>query len=179
MKKVAAFLIASLLGLGCNKSHNQSELDDFQKANIKAFGLAGTKNLVLTFDDGPSDHTDTLLDHLAALDIKATFFINGSNITKETGAKREKRLATLQRMLDEGHIVANHTHEHRHVGNGISAAELHRQVEATHQVIRDYIGSHRLYFRAPYGAWAANNADVLNRNPELSPYWAGVLGYWG
>ncbi len=170
MKYVASLLIASLVAVSCNKSHEESGLDEFQKSSINKFGLAGTKKLALTFDDGPSDHTDALLDYLEQLDVKATFFINGANVAKESDTVRQKRLATLKRMHDEGHIVANHTHEHRHVGNGISTTELMRQVSATHEVIKDYVGLHRLYFRAPYGAWAANNAGVLNRDEALSAY---------
>lgn len=167
MKHILLMVVVSLISVACHGDTEQSQLDDFQKSNIRAFELQNTQKLSLTFDDGPSDHTDVLLDLLAVFDIKATFFINGKNVS---GVERDQRLATLQRMYDEGHIVANHSQEHLHMGRGMSKAELRRQVRATHEVIQDFVGEHRLYFRAPYGEWAFLNAGVLNQDAELRRY---------
>ncbi|MFD2969808.1 polysaccharide deacetylase family protein [Sphingobacterium bambusae] len=63
------------------------------------------KKIYLTFDDGPiPEITPFILDTLAQYDIKATFFCVGENILKHP--------AIFQRMLEEGHSVGNHTHNH-------------------------------------------------------------------
>lgn len=56
----------------------------------------------LTFDDGPSDNTERILDILATNNIKATFFVNG----------RPGRESTYQRIVNEGHKIGNHTYSH-------------------------------------------------------------------
>lgn len=63
------------------------------------------KKIYLTFDDGPiPEITPFILDTLAQYDIKATFFCVGENILKHPGI--------FQRMLEEGHSIGNHTHNH-------------------------------------------------------------------
>lgn len=55
----------------------------------------------LTFDDGPSNNTISILNTLKEHNIKATFFING-NYNKEI----------VQRIINEGHAIGNHTNSH-------------------------------------------------------------------
>ena len=55
----------------------------------------------LSFDDGPSKWTPQILDVLFEYDVQATFFVIGQHI-----AAHEE---TLERMVDEGHTVGNHT----------------------------------------------------------------------
>lgn len=57
----------------------------------------------LTFDDGPSKNTITILDTLKEHNIKATFFING-NYNKDI----------VQRIINEGHAIGNHTTSHNY-----------------------------------------------------------------
>lgn len=63
------------------------------------------KQLFLTFDDGPIPGlTEWVLDELKKHNIKATFFCVGDNIHKHP--------AIFERILREGHVVANHTYNH-------------------------------------------------------------------
>jgi peptidoglycan-N-acetylglucosamine deacetylase len=62
--------------------------------------------IALTFDDGPSEWTEPILDLLAAHEAKATFFVVGSSI-----AGRE---AMLERARAEGHELGSHTFRHAH-----------------------------------------------------------------
>lgn len=63
------------------------------------------KIIALTIDDGPSAHTDEILDLLAAHGATATFFIHADHLD----ALGDAGLASVQRILDEGHELGNHT----------------------------------------------------------------------
>ncbi len=67
----------------------------------------GRKVVYLTFDDGPCENTENLLDVLNKYGVKATFFVNG----------HEGFENSLNRIVDEGHTLALHTytHEYEHV----------------------------------------------------------------
>lgn len=64
-----------------------------------------SKELYLTFDDGPTpDVTDWVLDTLRRFNAKATFFCVGSNV------KNHPEL--FNKIVEEGHAIGNHTHNH-------------------------------------------------------------------
>ena len=71
---------------------------------------SGEIELVLTFDDGPNPvTTPQVLDILKAHDLKAIFFLVG-----EMAESRDKRIPKiLDRILAEGHVIANHTQRHK------------------------------------------------------------------
>ncbi len=62
------------------------------------------KVVYLTFDDGPSWITPKILDILKTENIKATFFVVGSAILSNE--------VTMKRMVEEGHVIGNHTYSH-------------------------------------------------------------------
>ena len=82
------------------------------------------------FDDGPTRHTADVLDLLRDLDIKATFFVKGANVRAYP--------QLVQRMKDEGHLVANHTMTHPKMSK-ISHTENIEQVLQTHDLIKRYV----------------------------------------
>jgi len=70
------------------------------------------RQIHLTFDDGPvSGVTSPLLDHLKRLNIPTTFFVSTTRLASGAPNAQQSR-QTLQRMLREGHVVANHGHDH-------------------------------------------------------------------
>ena len=107
-------------------------------------GPDGAPRAALTFDDGPSLATATILDDLAAHEAKATFFV--------LGRQAERHPDLIRRMVDEGHQVANHGIDH-----GIlmfrSAAHVREQLERTQHIVREICGDVRMsrYCRAPHG----------------------------
>lgn len=62
----------------------------------------GIRKVYLTFDDGPSQNTDKILDVLKQYDVKATFFVVG----------KENYVNQYRRIIDEGHTLAMHSYSH-------------------------------------------------------------------
>ncbi|MFV2198010.1 polysaccharide deacetylase family protein [Nocardiopsis sp. LOL_012] len=101
------------------------------------------KCVALTFDDGPGEHTEDLLDSLAAFDAKATFYVLGSLV----GEFPE----TVARMDAEGHELGNHTWKHDDL-SAMSAAGIEADLGRTNRAVREVIGSDPPTLRPPYGA---------------------------
>jgi len=98
----------------------------------------------LTFDDGPTpDCTDRVLDLLAELGVKATFFVIGRN------AQRSPDL--LRRMDSEGHLIANHSFDHGHYDMFRGLTFWNRQVSRTDELIESIIGKKPALFRPAMG----------------------------
>ena len=108
MRKIALGLGALLLAAAPvaadspdRKAAGETQLALFQQRNIFQSGLRSTHTIALTFDDGPNVRTGDVLDALKELNVKATFFIVGSQ------AHRHPEI--LRRIAREGHLLANHS----------------------------------------------------------------------
>jgi peptidoglycan/xylan/chitin deacetylase (PgdA/CDA1 family) len=121
--------------------------------------------VALTFDDGPwPGHTEALLGVLSRLRVRATFFMVGSLAAARPGLVEE--------VLDDGHVVANHSFDHP----ASTFAELaDRRVEAeilrSAEALRD-LGANPTLFRPPGGSY--DDADVLEawRQRERVVMWS-------
>lgn len=108
----------------------------------------------LTFDDGPiPESTPFILDILRRFGVRATFFVVGDNVRKYPDL--------FQRIIDEGHLVGNHTHNHisgfRH-----TVRDYMFNVEKANAYIRSH------FFRPPHGwmrlaqyAWLSRRYKVV------------------
>lgn len=113
----------------------------------------GEKKIYLTFDDGPHpDITSFVLQQLRAFDAKATFFCVGKNV--------QLFPAIYEQLLNEGHAVGNHTHNHL---NGWKT-EKNSYVDNILQA-QQYIQS--TLFRPPYGRMSyAQERLFMDRFPH-------------
>lgn len=107
----------------------------------------GKKIAYLTFDDGPSKNTFEILDILKENDIKATFFIVGSSITKEGEI-------CLRRMKNEGHTIGIHTYSHLCKEIYCSVERYLNDFNMVYQQIYDITGERVNIYRFP---WGSNN----------------------
>lgn len=105
------------------------------------------KTAYLTFDDGPSSNTFEILDILKDLNVRATFFVVGSAITRE-------REDALRRMINEGHTIGIHTYSH--ICNKIycSVERFLDDYNTVNQQIYDITGKRVNIYRFP---WGSNN----------------------
>lgn len=109
--------------------------------------------VVLTFDDGPRQHTDELLDRLRALGVPAVFFWSGHNM--------EGREELVRRAVAEGHVVGNHTQSHANLLTGVlpsgdrvvpwGAEQIREELQRANDLLVAYGAPVPEYYRPPYG----------------------------
>lgn len=118
---------------------------------MERLGNAETKEVVLTFDDGPDpEYTTRILNILNQYDIKASFFVIGKNAMLNQDI--------VKRMYREGHEIGNHTFSHRHT-NSISYDQLKLELNASQRVIQGITGHSSLLYRPPYGYEDTNTVN--------------------
>jgi peptidoglycan-N-acetylglucosamine deacetylase len=131
--------------------------------NRPARQRTGAGHAALTFDDGPDpDATPLVLEVLADLGLRATFFMCGEQAERHPGLAR--------RVADEGHAIGFHGHEHvREPPPG----DFERGLRAVHRAG----GRWPTLFRPPYGRvgaetpletvlWSAWGLDWETVSPE-------------
>ncbi|SFE67679.1 Peptidoglycan/xylan/chitin deacetylase, PgdA/CDA1 family [Paenibacillus algorifonticola] len=102
------------------------------------------KLVALTFDDGPDNrYTPAILDILKKKGIKATFFVVGVQVKKDPDV--------LQRIVDEGHEIGNHTTHHKDLTK-LTKNQIWDEISTTDKLIKDVVGFTPNLVRAPYGA---------------------------
>ncbi|WP_460746658.1 polysaccharide deacetylase family protein [Nocardiopsis oceani] len=111
------------------------------------------KCVALTFDDGPGQYTDELLDMLDEHDAKATFYVLGSNVDSFTDE--------VERMAEDGHEVGNHTWDHADLTT-ISAEEIEEDLDRTDEAISEITGEDPGTMRPPYGALNDTARDAID-----------------
>lgn len=108
----------------------------------------------LTFDDGPNEEfTPQLLDILAKHDVKATFFVVGAYVDEFPDVAR--------RIVNEGHIIANHTYNHPDLSTE-SDEEVLKQIRWTQESIEDTTGVWPTLYRLPFGAGGKRVIDLVD-----------------
>lgn len=135
----------------------------------------------LTFDDGPSQFvTEKILDILYKNDVKATFFMVGNNIEKNS-----KSSDIIQRIIKEGHAIGNHTYSHDYdylYPNGkVNVENFMNDVKKTESILKDIIGEDFKCrsIRMPGGSMSWDNGDiidVMNNNDYASIDWNALNG---
>ncbi len=133
-----------------------------------AHGIRGSKQIALTFDDGPNDpHTLKLLEILAKYDVRATFFMIGRFV--------QQRLDIARAVAQAGHVIGNHTFAHPQL---IFKSEVETRTELINcrQALQDAIGEHSNLFRPPFGGRRPATLRMA-RELEFETVMWNVTGY--
>ena len=101
------------------------------------------RKVYLTFDDGPSDYTNELLDILARYDVKATFFV----VVEDDEKKQE-----LNRILDEGHTLGLHSESHVYSKLYADYDSYVADVQGVHDWVQKLTGYDSKFYRFPGGS---------------------------
>lgn len=132
---------------------------------VKSINKGSKKGISFTFDDGPDENiTPQILDLLAKENIKATFFIIGNKITTNK--------ALLQRISEEGHIIANHSYSHSKKTTLFSSKKLEEDIAKCSEYIFDVTNKQSLFFRPPFGITTPRYKRALTRLNMQSIGWS-------
>jgi len=98
----------------------------------------------LTFDDGPSENTDAILDTLDDYGVKATFFV--------VGKTDEDSIARYQRIVNEGHTIGMHSYSHQYSDIYSSLDAFQTDLSKIQNTIYDATGVDTNLYRFPGGS---------------------------
>lgn len=138
------------------------KLTEIGKDKINNIYTSDTKQAFLTFDDGPSTITPTILDILKQQNVKVTFFVLGSNV--------KLRPELVKRMYDEGHFIANHGYSHVYSSIYSSPQAVLDEYNACNEEIKKAIGESEYnshLFRFPGGLVGGPYDELKKQANEL------------
>lgn len=137
-------------------------LTETGKENISKIYHSDTKRAFLTFDDGPSSVTSKILDTLKQDNIKASFFVLGSNV--------EARPEMVKRMYDEGHFIGIHGTSHVYSQIYQSPQSVLDEYNMCNEKIKNALGEQEYnphLFRFPGGLVGGKYAEIKQQAKEL------------
>lgn len=116
------------------------------RKNIENIYHSETKRAFLTFDDGPSAVTPTILEVLKQENVKASFFVLGSRV--------EAMPDIIKRIYEEGHYIANHGYSHTYSAIYSSPQAVLDEYNKCNEAVKKAIGKQEYnshLFRFPGG----------------------------
>jgi len=114
------------------------------------------KTIYLTFDEGyEAGYTESILKTLKENNVKATFFITSHYLNTAS--------ELVQTMIEEGHIVGNHTVNHKSMPE-ITDEEIEKEIMQLHQAVYEKFNYEMKYIRPPKGEF---NERTLKKLQEL------------
>ncbi len=171
MKKV---LLLAVLALTACKGRFVWVANENKKVEIPNIPTLNTElaGVQFTFDDGPDlAKTPKVLEALKKYNLQAVFFVEGINLAGESEQAKERR-ALVNKMVYAGHIVGNHTFDHKDLCR-LSPDKAAWELDLTSKLINDSVdnGYPVLLVRPPYGKKCKMLSKLLS-SKTLSPvYW--------
>ena len=157
------------------KDHKQPELGSKNINLMKKYdGVAmgnSEKNIVyLTFDNGyEAGYTASILDTLKANDVKAAFFITAHYLNSQPDL--------VKRMVEEGHIVGNHTVNH-HSMPSLTDEEIKKEIMDLHHSVLELTGYEMKYMRPPKGEYSERTLSLSNSLGYTTVMWSLAYDDW-
>ena len=129
------------------------------------------KVVALTFDDGPSPtYTPEVLKILEEKQVTATFCQVGSEV--------EQHPELAKQVLEEGHVLCNHTHDHVEGLENEPRATVEAQIQDGSEAIEQATGEAPVFYRPPGGSLAPVIYDVTAAQRETVLYWSSDPEDW-
>ncbi|HOK01270.1 MAG TPA: polysaccharide deacetylase family protein [Spirochaetota bacterium] len=207
MKKLKTFLLSLLLLRAGNDGFTNDlktsrEMKDIPTCILgyKDGDLLPDKTAYLTFDDGPTDWTWEILEILKNHNVKATFFISAywNNRQHKIKSSFFRYKNALLRMKKEGHVIGNHTANHR-VLSFLTEEEIKHEFTLNQSILNNTLGDEApimTIIRPPLGypwykkstyetkfkvARAIQNTGIIilwTKNFDSRDSWNWVKGEW-
>ncbi len=161
-------------GFGKIENHTQPQepkglQNTFGKYDAKWL-LGDEKTLALTFDEGyENGFTPAILDTLKEKNVKAIFFVTYDF------AKDNPEL--IKRMIDEGHIVGNHSWHHYSMDE-LDIETAKEEINYLHDYIKDEYNYTMSYFRFPKGEFSEQSLNIVKDLKYQSVFWSYAYSDW-
>lgn len=165
------------IGWGIKRAENH-EQPDLGKTNLElinengdiAIGNSEDKYVYLTFDNGyEAGYTAQILDTLKANDVKAAFFITGHYLNTASDL--------VQRMINEGHIVGNHTVNHPSMPD-LENEKLKEEITSLHMAVYEKYGYEMRYLRPPKGEFSQRTLALTKSLGYTTVMWSFAYDDW-
>lgn len=128
------------------------------------------QNIYLTFDEGyENGYTDDILDTLKEKGVQAVFFVTMPYVQSEP--------ELVQQMIDEGHIVGNHSVNHPSFPE-ISFEECQQEIMELHDYVKENFGYEMSLFRFPMGEFSEADLKVVQDLGYRSVFWSFAYRDW-
>lgn len=121
--------------------------------------VAWPKKVYLTFDDGPSQNTSKILDILDEYDVKASFFVVG------TDNPEYRKL--YKRIVDEGHTLCMHSYSHRYNEIYSSVEAFTEDLDKISSLLYEETGTKPFAYRFPGGSSNSVSRIPMSRFIEV------------
>ncbi len=130
------------------------------------------KVIYLTFDAGfENGYTSGILDTLKKHDVKAAFFLVGHYMEEEP--------ELVKRMVDEGHIVGNHTYNHPDMSKISDVESFKRELISLEELFKQITGVEmKRYYRPPQGKFNEDNLIMANDIGYKTIFWSLAYVDW-
>ena len=131
-----------------------------------------TPVLYLTFDAGYENGcTGKILDTLKKHDVKAAFFLVGNYLQKNADLVRQ--------MVDEGHIVGNHTMHHPDMSAITDKEAFQKELSGLEELFREITGKELpKYYRPPQGIYSEENLKLAKELGYKTVFWSLAYKDW-
>ena len=162
-------------GIKRGDNHEQPDLgaknkELIEKYNGFAMGNSEEKKIYMTFDLGyESGYTSKILDVLKENNVPAAFFITAHYVNTASDL--------VQRMIDEGHIVGNHTVNHKSMPS-ISEEEIKKELMNLHSAIYEKFNYEMTYMRPPKGEYSERALDTTVKLGYIPVMWSFAYADW-
>lgn len=141
-----------------------------EKYNSLYLADTDKKTIYLTFDEGyENGYTAKILDTLYENKVNAIFFI--------TGPYLDKQEALIQRMLDEGHAVGNHTISHKSLPL-LDDQQLEEEVVGLDRRFYQKFGKNMIFLRPPKGEYSEKTLEVTSKLGYINVFWSFAYDDW-
>ena len=162
-------------GIKRNDNHEQPDVGSNNKKVLEenkgiCLGNKEKKNIYLTFDEGyEAGYTPQLLSTLKENQVKATFFITAHFVNTQPDL--------VQQMIDEGHIIGNHTVNHKSMPE-LTEEKIKTEVMDLHQVINEKFNYEMKYIRPPKGEYSERTLQATNQLGYTTVMWSFAYEDW-
>ncbi len=143
-----------------------------QQYNAAYLGDTSQKVLYLTFDAGYENGcTERILDVLQKHDAPAAFFLVGNYI--------QKNADLVRRMVDEGHIVGNHTMHHYDMSKLTDKAAFAKELQDLEVLFKETTGKELpKFYRPPQGIYSQDNLQAAKELGYKTVFWSLAYADW-